>query len=286
MSFNSKRIGKDTLLRNVIILLSVLACVPLFLILGNVFVKGIGQFSLDFFTQTPPDTLSAKIALNNKEQIPGGIANGIVGTLMTVVIASIIAIPLGLLCGIWLSEFRERKSAGVIRFIVELLQGMPSIIIGIIAYLWIVVPTRTYSAFAGAISLAIMMLPMIIRSTEESLRMLPHELKEAGLALGGSLYTVTFKVLIPTAFGGIMTGILLAISRVIGETAPLMLTALGASAIQWNPMKPSSTISLLIWEFYNDPNLQSLIWSASLLLLILVLLLNLIAKQIAKQWKI
>lgn len=282
----SKRIAHDRFLQIAIVALSIISCIPLILIIGEVFTKGIGQISWSFFTETPPNTLTAMIALNEGEKIPGGIANGIIGTLSTVTIASVAAIPLGILCGVWLSENRETKKAGIVRFIVELLQGTPSIIVGIIAYLWIVVPLKGYSALAGAMSLSIMMLPMIIRSTEESLNLLPNSLKEAGLALGGTLGSVTFRVLIPSAFGSVMTGILLAISRVIGETAPLMLTALGSSAIQLDPTKPTATISLLIWEFYNDPNLQSLIWSTSLLLLVIVLILNLTAKRIAKRWKI
>jgi phosphate transport system permease protein len=118
------------------------------------------------------------------------------------------------------------------------------------------------------------------------MNLLPVSLKEAGLALGSPYSAVVLKVLLPSAFGGVFTGILLSISRVIGETAPLMLTALGATAIQWDVSKPASAVSLLIWEFYNDPNLQSMIWSASLFLLLLVLSLNILAKQLAKKWRI
>ena len=147
-------------------------------------------------------------------------------------------------------------------------------------------PLGGYSAFAGSVSLAIMMIPLIVRSTEETLKMLPGSLKEAGLALGSSYTNVILRVLLPSAFGGLFTGILLAVSRVMGETAPLMLTALGSTAINWNVMEPTSAVPLLIWEFYNDPNLIDMIWSSSLFLLILVLSLNLIAKHIAKKWKI
>lgn len=134
--------------------------------------------------------------------------------------------------------------------------------------------------------MAMLMLPLIIRSTEETLKMLPGSLKEAGLALGASYSTVILRVLLPSAFGGLFTGILLAVSRVLGETAPLMLTALGASAIEWNIFEPMSALPLQIWEFYNDPNLSGLIWSTSLFLLLLILVLNLLAKRIARKWKI
>ena len=131
-----------------------------------------------------------------------------------------------------------------------------------------------------------MMLPLIIRSTEETLKMLPVSLKEAGLALGGSYQRVILKVLLPSAFGGVFTGVLLAVSRVIGETAPLMFTALGCSIMQWDVRRPMSAVPLLIWEFFNDPNMQNMVWSASLLLLVFVLILNLTAKYFAKKWKI
>ncbi len=184
------------------------------------------------------------------------------------------------------SEYRKSWFAVFVSYLTDLLQGTPSIIIGIITYIWVVVPMKGYSAIAGSVALFIMMLPLIIRSTEETMKVLPETLKEAGLALGGSYWRVMLKVMVPSALGSIFTGILLAISRVVGETAPLMFTALGGAAISWNMTKPMSAVPLLIWEFFNDPNLQSLIWGASLFLLTFVLCLNLLAKRIAKKWKI
>jgi len=214
------------------------------------------------------------------------ISNGILGTLLMLIIAVVVAVPIGILCGVYLSENRDSRIARVISYMTDLLQGTPSIIIGIIVYIWVVVPTRGYSGLAGSVALFIMMLPLIIRSTEETLKMLPISLKEAGLALGGSYPRVILKVLLPSAFGGVFTGVLLAVSRVIGETAPLMFTALGCSIMQWDVRRPMSAVPLLIWEFFNDPNMQNLVWSASLFLLIFVLFLNLTAKYFAKKWKI
>jgi phosphate transport system permease protein len=172
--------------------------------------------------------------------------------------------------------------AGITRNVSDILQGVPSIVLGLISYIWVVKHvTHGFSALAGSVSLAIMMLPMIVRSTEETLKMIPQTLKEAGLALGIPYWRVLFGILIPTGFSGLMTGILLAVSRVIGETAPLMLTALGSSVINSNISKPTSAIPLVIWEFYNDPNMVDLIWSSSLLLMIMVLAFNLVAKQVA-----
>ncbi|HNZ80993.1 MAG: phosphate ABC transporter permease PstA [Bacteroidales bacterium] len=286
MSSLKYRLFKNKLLTLSVVIFSALTAVPLVLIIGKVFLKGWRQINWDFFTKTTPTTLDALLAINNNQPIPGGIANGIVGTLMMVLVASVIAIPLGVMCGIYLSENRKTKFSTVVRFLTDLLQGTPSIILGIIAYLWVVIPLKGYSALAGSVALAIMMLPLIVRSTEETMNLLPASLKEAGLALGSPYRSVVLKVLLPSAFGGVFTGILLAVSRVIGETAPLMLTALGATTIQWDITKPASAVSLLIWEFYNDPNLQSMIWSASLFLLLLVLSLNILAKQLAKKWRI
>ncbi|MFA7357940.1 MAG: phosphate ABC transporter permease PstA [Bacteroidales bacterium] len=286
MSSLKYRLFKNKLLSLSVIVLSALTAVPLVLIIGKVFLQGWRQINWDFFTETTPSTLDALLAINNNQPIPGGIANGIVGTLMMVLIASAIAIPIGVMSGIYLSENRKTRFSSVVRFLTDLLQGTPSIILGIIAYLWVVIPLKSYSALAGSVALAIMMLPLIVRSTEETMNLLPVSLKEAGLALGSPYSSVVLKVLLPSAFGGVFTGILLSISRVIGETAPLMLTALGATAIQWDVSKPASAVSLLIWEFYNDPNLQSMIWSASLFLLLLVLSLNILAKQLAKKWRI
>ena len=146
------------------------------------------------------------------------------------------------------------------------------------------VPMKGYSAIAGSVALFIMMLPLIIRSTEETMKILPSSLKEAGLALGATKMKVILKVQLPTAFSGIFTGVLLSISRVIGETAPLMFTALGCSLIRFDIDKPISAVPLLIWEFFNDPNLQDLIWGASLFLLVFVLTLNIVSKRLAKKW--
>ena len=258
------RIFKSRSIHYTVCFLAALTCVPLFAILGKVVYEGWSQMGATFST----------------------IANGIIGTLLMLIIAVIVAVPVGILCGVYLSENKESRVAQIISYMTDLLQGTPSIIIGIIVYIWVVVPTKGYSGLAGSVALFIMMLPLIIRSTEETLKMLPVSLKEAGLALGGSYQRVILKVLLPSAFGGVFTGVLLAVSRVIGETAPLMFTALGCSIMQWDVRRPMSAVLLLIWEFFNDPNMQNMVWSASLLLLVFVLILNLTAKYFAKKWKI
>lgn len=277
---------KDRIFFVAICFLSSLTAIPLVMIIWEVVKKGYKQINFSFFTETAPSTLDAMLAKNSGDLIPGGIANGIMGTLLMVAFSAVLAIPIGIMGGIYLSEKPKALFSHIIRFLTDLLQGTPSIVIGIIAYTWIVKPLGSYSALAGSVALSIMMLPLIIRSTEETLKLLPGSLKEAGLALGSSYTNVILRILLPSAFGGLFTGILLAISRVMGETAPLMLTALGSTMVNWDILKPTSAVPLLIWEFYNDPNLLDMIWSSSLFLLMLILALNIIAKNIARKWKI
>lgn len=266
-------------------LLAALTSVPLLAILGEVFVRGIGQLGWEFLTEPTPTAYKAMQAANAGGRIPGGIANGIIGTMLMLLMAVAAAVPVGIMCGVYLAENGKSRFAQTVSYLTDLLQGTPSVIIGIVTYIWVVVPMHGYSAFAGSVALFVMMLPLIIRSTEETMKILPASLKEAALALGGSNARVVFRVLLPSAFGGIFTGVLLAVSRVIGETAPLMFTALGCSMIRWDVDKPVAAVPLLIWEFFNDPNLQSLVWGASLFLLLFVLILNITAKRIARKWK-
>ena len=278
------RLYRDKLMLWIVCILAALSVGPLLAILGEVLLRGYDQLSWSFFTEPTPTAYKAMKAIEAGERIPGGIANGIVGTMIMLGMAIAIAVPAGILCGTFLAEHSNSRFAQIVSYLTDLLQGTPSVIIGIITYIWVVVPMKGYSAFAGSVALCIMMLPLIIRSTEETLKIIPASLKEAGLALGGNKARVMLKVQLPAAFGGIFTGILLAISRVIGETAPLMFTALGCSHIRFSVDKPISAVPLLIWEFFNDPNLQELIWGASLFLLLFVLTLNLIAKYLAKKW--
>jgi phosphate transport system permease protein len=284
---DKKRIVKDRVFFTFIIFFSLVTISPLILIVFKLVKEGIGQISLDFFTQTEPNTLEAMVALKNGERIPGGIANGITGTLLMVLLSSAMAVPVGILSGVYLSENSNSRFASIVRSVTDILQGVPSIVLGVIAYLWVVKHvTNGFSALAGSTSLAIMMLPLIIRSTEETLKMIPVSYKEAAFALGVPYHKVILKVLLPSGLSGLLTGILLSLSRILGETAPLMLTALGSSIINFNIAKPTSAVPLLIWEFYNNPNMVKLIWSSSLFLMGLVLFFNIIAKRIAKKWKI
>jgi len=277
-----KRYIKDRIFLVMVCVSSSIIAIPLLSIVWKVVSKGYKQISLDFFTKNIPNSWEAGLALQNGDIIPGGIAPGITGSLFMVAIATLIAIPLGIIIGVYLSENSKNKYASVVRFISDLLQGVPSIVIGLITYSWVVTTLKSYSALAASVALTIMMLPMIIRSTEETLKMLPNSLKESALALGASRIKTTFFIIIPSAFSGIFTGILLSVSRVIGETAPLLLTSLGSSSINWNIFSPTSSIPTLIWDFYNDPNLINMVWSSSLILLTIVFILNYIAKTVSQ----
>jgi phosphate transport system permease protein len=285
-SKDARRKASNGIFHGLVILFSLITITPIILIILNLVEKGYRQINLHFFTQIAPDSWDAMQALSKGKLIPGGILNGITGTFMMVGMASIIAIPLGIMIGIFLYENGDKRYANFIRDITDILQGAPSIVLGLIAYLWVVrYITHGFSALAGAVSLAIMMLPLIIRPTEETFKMIPITIKEAGVALGVPYHKIILKVMMPTGLSGLMTGILLALSRVIGETAPLMLTALGSQYVSFDITKPASAIPLLIWNFYNDPNLVNLIWSSSLSLVALVLALNLISKRIASKRK-
>ena len=269
-----------------VIAMSVLTVVPIVLIVSKIIINGIGQINFNFFVQTSPDSLQAMTAIANNQTIPGGIANGILGTFLIVLVSSAMAIPAGMMIGIYLYENQGRRYSNILRNITEILQGVPSIVLGIISYLWIVKNiTNGFSAFAGSVALSIMMLPMIIRSTEETMKMIPNEIREAAFAMGAPYHKVILKVLIPTGFSGLSTGILLSLSRILGETAPLMMTALGSSVINFNITKPTSAVPLLIWEFYNDPNMVKLVWSSALFLMIFVLTLNILSRSLAAKRK-
>jgi len=276
-----RRKVRNTIFKIIVIVLAVITTSPIILILSKLIIEGVGQINLDFFFFFSPDTFQAMSANMSGEKIPGGIVNGITGTLFLVLLASLIAIPIGIMAGIYLYENGSKRYTNIIRNITDIMQGIPSIVLGIIGYIWIVKNiTHGFSALAGSVALAIMMLPLIIRSTEETMKMVPESIKEAGAALGVPYHRIILKVMIPSSFSGLITGILLAVSRIIGETAPLLLTTLGSPVINFEIDKPTSVVPLLIWNFYNDPNMIDLIWSSSLFLMGFVLILNLISKRI------
>ena len=247
-----------------------LALLPLGLVVAYVIYKGAGRLNLNLFTELPPTAL----------QEGGGIANAIVGTLILVGIAAAISIPIGVLAAVYLSEFAPRKIARWIRFATNVLSGVPSIIVGIFAYGAIVLRTNTFSAFAGGFALAILMLPIIVRTADEALQIVPQEVRWASVGVGASNFHTVLKIVLPAALPAIVTGTTLAIARAAGETAPLIFTALFTQFWPNGLFEPIPSLSVLIYNFATVPyeSQKELAWAASLILVLMILIASVISR--------
>jgi phosphate transport system permease protein len=272
------RIWKSRVFNGLVVFFAFCITLPLIVILFFVIKEGATKINWHFLTNLPKPVGEAG----------GGIANAIVGSLMIIAVAAIIAIPFGILAGIYLSENKNTKIAYWSGLAVDILQGTPSIVVGIIIYFWIVKPSGGFSAISGSIALAIMMLPIVIRSTEETLKLIPSTLKEAGLALGLPYHKVILKVIVPCGISGILSGSILAVARVAGETAPLLFTAFGNPYLNTNIARPMQSLPLLIFNYATSPyeDWHNLAWGASMILLIWIFLLNIITKLITRKWKV
>jgi phosphate transport system permease protein len=270
--------GKSRFIQGLIIFFAFLITVPLLLIIIYIFREGITKINWTFLTKIPKPV----------GETGGGIANALIGSIIIVLTASVLAIPIGIMCGIYLSENRTSKLSYWSRLSVDVLQGVPSIVIGIVVYFWIVKPIGTFSAFSGSVALAIMMLPILIRTTEETLKMIPFSLKEAGLALGLPYHKVILKVIVPCGISGILSGIMLSIARIAGETAPLLFTAFGNPYLNTNLGKPMQSLPLMIFNYATSPydDWHDMAWGAALILLFTVLLLNIITKLTTRRWNV
>jgi phosphate transport system permease protein len=273
-----RRIRADKLFNALIIVLSFSSIVPMFLILFMITRNGISVIDWHFLAHLPKPVGEAG----------GGISNALFGTLMLVLLAFLFSVPLGVFAGIFLSEYRGRKVAYCSRLSIEILQGIPSIVIGIIAYVWVVMPMRSFSALSGGVALGIMMLPVVVMATEETLKLVPNSLREASLALGVSYPRTIMKVILPAGLSGILSGILLGIARVAGETAPLLFTAFGNPFMNLNILKPVNSLPLTIFNYATSPypDWHALAWGASFVLIAFVLGLNLVTKLVTKKWKV
>ncbi len=262
----------------IIFVLAFCSILPMLFILFFITSKGISAINWRFLTQLPKPV----------GEIGGGISNAIIGTLMLIGIATVFSVPVGILAGIFLSENRKRSLASLIRLSVETLQGVPSIVIGIVAYLWLVVSMGSFSALSGGVALGLMMLPVIITATEETLKLIPENLREASLALGVSYPRTILKVIVPAGVSGIVTGILLSIARVAGETAPLLFTAFGSPFMNLNILKPMNNLPLMIFNYATSPypEWHTLAWGASFILIVFVLGLNIFTKVVTRRWKV
>ena len=248
----------------------VVAVLPLVLILGTLVVKGASSLDWAFFTQVPAPA----------GETGGGVFNGIVGTLIIVGIAALIAVPVGVGAGLYVAEYPATPLAWVARFVADVLNGTPSIVIGVFAWATVVATQKHFSAFAGSLALAMLMLPMILRTTEEMIKLVPHSLREAALALGYPRWRTALAVVARTILPGIVTGCLLAIARAAGETAPLLFTALGSQFFSVKIGQPMAALPLVIYGYATGPyeEWHRLAWAAALVLILVVFALSVSAR--------
>jgi len=272
------RVRGDFVFRALVLVLSLVATIPLLLILVFIIVRGASSINWQFISELPKPM----------GEPGGGISNAIVGTLLLVIIATVVSVPLGVIAGIFLSEHGKSRLGNVARISVETLMGIPSIVLGIVAYVWIVRPMGHFSALSGGLSLAMIMLPVITLSTEETLLMIPLTLREAALALGVSYPRTILRVILPAGMSGIITGILLAVARGAGETAPLLFTSFGNPFMTVNILKPMASLPHTIFTYATSPypEWQTLAWGAAFVLLVIVLTLNIVTKLVTSRWKI
>lgn len=242
----------------------------LVLIFFHITRAGIGALNLDFFTKIPAPV----------GETGGGMANAMLGTFMLVGLAALLGLPVAIGAGVYLAEARRSTTANLVRFVADVMNGIPSIVVGIFVWAWVVVAMGSFSLLAGSVALAVMLIPMVTRTTEEMVRLVPQELREGGMALGFTRWRTTLGIVLPAARSGILTGVLVALARIAGETAPLLFTAFGNPFWEWRPSEPVSALPLLIFQYaispYDDWHRQA--WAASLVLIGLVLAVSLVAR--------
>jgi phosphate transport system permease protein len=277
-SLRRPRTLMDFLLSGLVTVMTLSALVPLFSVVWMLAVRGGKRLSLALFTQLPPSAMEAG----------GGFGNAIAGTLVMVGMAVAITVPGGVMTAIYLAQNPNGKLAGTVRFAAKVLTGFPSILAGVFAYGAIVLATGGYSAIAGAVALSILMLPTIILTSEDAIRMVPSRMKEAAIGMGATPTQTVWMVLLPTAIPGILTGVMLAVARAAGETAPLLFTALFSNYWlythgQMRLMRPTASLAVLIYNFAGMPfeNQVELAWAAALVLVLLVLAANLIGRSLS-----
>jgi phosphate transport system permease protein len=252
------------------ILAVVVALLPLFFILLDLVVKGAGSLSVDFFTKMPAPA----------GESGGGVAHAIVGTLIIVGTASLIGLPIGIAAGIYCAEYPGSRLTWVTRFVADVMNGTPSIVVGVFAWAWIVATQKHFSALAGSAALAMLMIPMVMRTTEEMIKLVPNSLREAALALGYPRWRTSLAIVMRTTLPGIVTGSLLAVARIAGETAPLLLTALGRQYMGYNINQPMAALPLTVFTYATGPyeEWHRYAWAAALVLILVVFVLSLGAR--------
>jgi phosphate transport system permease protein len=270
----ARRLLIDRVARVVTAASSIFVIAILLVILGYMLWKGIGAMNLAFFTELPKPV----------GEVGGGIANAVIGSAMMLGVAVLISVPIGILAAIYLSEFGTGTFAQTLRFLADVLAGIPSIVIGIFAYTLLVIPMRRFSGWAGAGALAIIMLPIVIRTTEEMLRLVPQSLRDGGLALGAPRWRVTVDIVLASSMSGIATGALLAIARAAGETAPLLFTSLGSNLWTTDLNRPMASLPVQIYTYAISPyeDWHQKAWAAGFTLVILILAMNLAVRYLTR----
>jgi phosphate transport system permease protein len=275
VSRQSRRRLKSRLMVGVMLIAVAVAVLPLILILGSLVMRGAGSLSPSFFTNPPVPV----------GEIGGGVLHAIVGTLTIVGVASLVGVPIGIAAGLYCTEYPATRLAVVTRFIADVLNGTPSIVVGILAWTWVVVPQQNFSAMAGSVALSVLMIPMVMRTTEELLKLVPNSLREAALALGFPRWRTSISVVLRTALPGIVTGTLLAVARISGETAPLLFTALGSEYLSTRLDQPMAALPLLVFKYAQSPypEWHQLAWTSALVLILVVLALSVAARLATRQ---
>ncbi len=251
------------------------ALLPLAMIFGFVLLQGIQALNLDFFIRMPKPV----------GETGGGMANAVVGTLIVVGLGSIFAIPIGILSAVYMSEYPGTKISAMVRFSADTLNGVPSIVIGVFVYAVAVLPFKQFSALAAGLALGIMMIPIIARTTEELLLLVPGSMREGALALGATRARAVFSVVLPAALPGILTGVILALARISGETAPLLFTALNNRFFSTSLRQPISTLTVMVYTYANSPyqDWHRQAWAGALVLVSIVLVCSLLARIAARR---
>ncbi|MBR8832072.1 MAG: Phosphate transport system permease protein PstA [Chroococcopsis gigantea SAG 12.99] len=259
--------------------LALIAILPLFAILWQIVKEGAPNLTWEVFTSLPAP-------LGAEPGTPNGFANAILGTLTMVGLATLFSVPLGIMTGIFLSEFAKGSTFGnALRFAIVVLSSTPSVIVGVFAYGILVVSTKQFSAVAGALALGVIMLPIVALTTEEALKLIPNSYRLGSAALGGSKLNTTWRIILPAAVAPIMTGVLLAVARAAGETAPLMFTALFSQFWQESLWAPTPSLPVLIYQYASSafPEQNAIAWTASLVLVVLVLVTNIISRLVTRK---
>lgn len=273
-SIHRRRTLVNTAMTTLTALCAIFVTAVLLFIIGHIAIRGVSSLSIEFLIDTPKPVGEG-----------GGIGNAIVGSAMMTALASVIGLPLGIATGVYLAEYGKNWFGNTVRFVADTLIGIPSIIIGIFVYTLVVLPMGRQSGLAGGVALAIIMMPIVARTTEEMIRLVPNAMREGALALGAPRWRVTWDIVLPAAASGIATGAMLAIARITGETAPLLFTALNSRFYNFYYDQPMSSLTVQIYNYATGPFEveHAMAWAATLILVTLILMINILVRFLTRK---